>query len=116
MRPFIIFVLTMFLPTISWAAESGMAEAVNLTSSVYGYMGLLLFVVAYALVPFENKIHLRKSKPVMLAAGLIWVLVALGYMTVGDTHTPHEAIRHSLLEYAELFLFPFGGDDLHQRS
>ncbi len=31
--------------------------------------------------------------------------MALGYASVGDTHTPHEAIRHSLLEYAELFLF-----------
>ncbi len=41
----------------------------------------------------------------MLAAGLIWVLVAIAYLRIGDTHTAHEAIKHSLLEYAELFLF-----------
>ncbi len=78
---------------------------VDFTQTVWGYMGVLLFVAAYALVPFENTIHLRKSKPVILAAGVIWVLVALAYIQVGDTHTAHAAIKHSLLEYAELFLF-----------
>jgi Na+/H+ antiporter NhaD/arsenite permease-like protein len=105
MRSLIFFVALIFLPALSWAAESGTAAVLDFTSSAYGYLGLLLFAGAYALVPLENKIHLRKSKPVLLAAGIIWILVALGYASVGDTHTPHEAIRHSLLEYAELFLF-----------
>ena len=60
---------------------------------------------AYTLVPLENKIHLRKSKPVLMAAGLIWLLIAIAYVQQGDTHSAHEAIRHNLLEYAELFLF-----------
>ncbi|MEJ2039844.1 MAG: sodium:proton antiporter NhaD, partial [Desulfosarcinaceae bacterium] len=94
------------LPLCSWA--SGQAEAAghpDFSSSVYGYLGLLLFVIAYSAVPLENKIHLRKSKPVILAAGLIWVLVALAFSSIGDIHTAHEAIKDSLLEYAELFLF-----------
>jgi Na+/H+ antiporter NhaD/arsenite permease-like protein len=78
---------------------------VDLTHTVWGYLGVLLFVGAYALVPFENSIHLRKSKPVLMAAGIIWVLVAIAYIQIGDTHTAHAAIKHSLLEYAELFLF-----------
>jgi Na+/H+ antiporter NhaD/arsenite permease-like protein len=41
----------------------------------------------------------------MLAAGIIWVLVALAYAAMGDTHTPHQAIKNNLIEYAELFLF-----------
>lgn len=99
-----VLFLLLLSPAIVWAsAEQG--AAIDFTSTAYGYMGLLVFVAAYALVPLENKIHLRKSKPVMLAAGVIWILVALGYASVGDTHTAHEAIRHSLLEYAELFLF-----------
>lgn len=81
------------------------AILVDLTHTVWGYLGVLLFVGAYALVPFENSIHLRKSKPVLMAAGIIWVLVAIAYIQIGDTHTAHEAIKHSLLEYAELFLF-----------
>ncbi|MEE4314395.1 MAG: sodium:proton antiporter NhaD [Desulfofustis sp.] len=84
---------------------ASVATAVDLTGTVYGYLAILLFALAYILVPLENVIHLRKSKPVLLAAGLIWILVALAYLGAGDTHTAHEAIRSSLLEYAELFLF-----------
>jgi len=77
----------------------------DLTATSYGIIGLLLFLAAYLLVICEEKLHLRKSKPVLLAAGAIWVLVALGYATQGDTHTPHRAFQANLLEYAELFLF-----------
>ena len=94
------------MPMAAWATEtSAVSAAVNFSSSIYGYLGLFLFVAAYSLVLFEEQIHLRKSKPVLLAAGFIWVLVALAYMSVGDVHTAHEAIKHSFLEYAELFLF-----------
>lgn len=78
---------------------------VNLTGSGLGVFALVLFVAAYTLVIFEEQLHLRKSKPVLLAAGIIWVLVAIAYAAMGDTQTPHEAIKHNLIEYAELFLF-----------
>lgn len=78
---------------------------VNLTGSGLGIFALILFVAAYTLVIFEEQLHMRKSKPVLLAAGIIWVLVAIAYAAMGDTHTPHEAIKHNLIEYAELFLF-----------
>lgn len=93
------------LPGFSWAGGHAAGEAMNMTGSVFGILAVGLFVVAYALVPLENTIHLRKSKPVLVAAGVIWVLVALAYARVGDHHTAHDAIKHSLLEYAELFLF-----------
>jgi len=88
----------------AWASETA-AAVVNLTTTVYGIVALVLFVGAYTLVIFEEKIHLRKSKPVLLAAGIIWILVALAYAAIGDTHTPHTAILGNLTEYAELFLF-----------
>lgn len=37
----------------------------------------LIFVLAYLLVVLEEVTHMRKSKPVMLAAGLIWTLIAI---------------------------------------
>ncbi len=86
-------------------AETADAQVLELTGTVYGCLAVLFFVAAYTLVPLENNIHLRKSKPVLLAAGIIWFLVALAYNGIGDTHTAHEAIKHSLVEYAELFLF-----------
>ncbi len=104
----VIFYVLTLLAAPAVALASGGSEAgtiVDLTGTIWGYLGVFLFVAAYSLVPLENVIHLRKSKPVLMAAGIIWVLVAIAYMQIGDTHTAHEAIRHGLLEYAELFLF-----------
>lgn len=106
MRTVIFTVLLFLSPVVAWAGgDTAGAETTDLTGTVYGYLGIIVFVLAYALVPLENTIHLRKSKPVLLAAGIIWVLLSVTYIGIGDTHTAQEAIRHSLLEYAELFLF-----------
>jgi len=66
---------------------------------------LTVFAVACALVFFEEKLHLRKSKPVMVAAGLIWILVAIAFHHEGRGPEVTIKIRHVLLEFAELFLF-----------
>ena len=66
---------------------------------------LAIFVLAYILVMFEETIHLRKSKPVVLAAGIIWALVAWGAMPLGQSQLVTDAFRHGLGEYAELMLF-----------
>ena len=47
-----------------------------------GWLALFFFVVAYAFVVLEERTHLRKSKPVMLAAALIWAIIA--WHGVGD--------------------------------
>ena len=41
----------------------------------------------------------------MVAAGLIWIIVALSLSAQGDIHTAEKTVRHNLLEFAELFLF-----------
>ncbi len=54
----------------------------------------------------EGFIHLRKSKPVILATGIIWVIVA--YLSESTGHDPEElraTLDHNIIEYAELFLF-----------
>ncbi|MCD6224038.1 MAG: hypothetical protein J7K32_00700 [Deltaproteobacteria bacterium] len=48
---------------------------------------------------------MRKSKPVLLAAGLIWGSIAYVYVNQGFTHTVEAAVRHNILEFSELFLF-----------
>ena len=53
----------------------------------------------------EEFTHLRKSKPVILAAGIIWAMIAFVYAGNVDGHTVEDALRHNLLEFAELFLF-----------
>ncbi len=77
----------------------------DLTTHWAGLLAVAIFVGAYILVILEENIHLRKSKPVIVAAGFIWMLVAFAYAAAGDTSTAEELVRHNLLEFAELFLF-----------
>ena len=105
MKSFGLLFLFLLAPAAAFAAGGHGGAPADLTGTVYGYLGIIIFIAAYTLVPLENNIHLRKSKPVLFAAGIIWVLLAVAYLKIGDTHSAHEAIRHNLLEYAELFLF-----------
>ncbi len=86
-------------------ASEHLSSSPNFQHSIYGYLGLAVFCLAYTVVIFEEKLHLRKSKPVIMAAGIIWIFVAIAYTSIGDTQTAHRAIQHNLQEYAELFLF-----------
>ncbi|GAB6190262.1 sodium:proton antiporter NhaD [Desulfocastanea catecholica] len=103
----LLFCVTLACGTLAFAsAGAGAAvDTAGLTGSFFGILSVLLFVSAYSLVILEEHLHLRKSKPVLLAAGIIWVLVAITFSNAGNTHAAEEAIRHNLLEYAELFLF-----------
>ena len=76
-----------------------------LTIHWVGYCSLLLFVLAYALVLVEEYTHLRKSKPVILAAGIIWGLIAFKSADQHAAEEVSEALRHALVEYSELLLF-----------
>lgn len=87
------------------AALAQEAAAVDLTGEWLGWLAIALFVFAYALVIAEETIHLKKSKPVMVAAGAIWLLAAVALSQHGETELIEEAVRHGLLEFAELFLF-----------
>ena len=80
-------------------------------------ISLLIFVIAYGFVVTEEVTHLRKSKPVLFAAGIIWAMVAwygvaydyskpviisdevVGYVTV------KQAMMHAFSEFSQLMLF-----------
>ena len=93
--------------TFAYAAGGGghAGETLDLTHHWVGYLSIVVFVVAYIFVMLEEVTHMRKSKPVMLGAGIIWGLIGLIYATHGIDHVAEVAIRHNILEYAELFLF-----------
>ena len=103
------FALTGFVAFAAWAtpvAASEMPEEfLDLTNHAVGYVALAVFVLAYVAVMGEEFTHLRKSKPVLLAAGVIWGLIGWIYAAHGLTHAAEAAVRHNILEYAELFLF-----------
>lgn len=96
--------LTMILPALSFASSNA-GEIPHLTGTGLGLTALILFVFAYGLVIAEEKLHMRKSKPVIVAAGIIWVLVALAYAGIGQQDKVGAILDHNLLEYGELFLF-----------
>ena len=87
------------------AAAEGSAAIPVLWDHWAGFVSLAVFFAAYALVIGEETLHLRKSKPVMVAAGVIWVFVAIAYGQADASAAAEEAVRHNLLEFAELFLF-----------
>lgn len=65
--------LSLLLFPLTALAESagGAVQIPELSASFYGYASVAIFILAYSLVPLENNIHLLKSKPVLVAAGLI---------------------------------------------
>ena len=99
----IIFLLLGFFPGLSLASAG--VQNLNLTTHWAGFLSLILFVIAYVFVMVEEFTHFRKSKPVILVAGLIWAIIAGVYASHGLPHAAEEALRHNILEYAELFLF-----------
>lgn len=86
-------------------AESDMHPAFDLTRHWVGYASIGIFLLAYVLAMFEESTMLRKSKPMVFAASLIWVLIASIYVKGGMGEQSGHAFRASLEGYAELFLF-----------
>ena len=105
--PRLALLLTALLPLPAVAGEATTPPNMGLTSHPIGLAALVIFVMAYVLVVLEEKLHLRKSKPVMLAAALIWGLIAWQAETSSSLPTGFaaDAFRHIFLEFSELFFF-----------
>ncbi len=77
----------------------------DLTMHWVGFATLVIFILAYAVVITEEMNHMRKSVPVLLAAGVIWAIIAGYYVQQGHVHETEAALERFLVEFAELFLF-----------
>lgn len=100
-----VLAMGLMIPVSAYAATSGLPLTWDLTGSTYGLIALFVFVLAYFFVVAEEALHLRKSKPMMVAAAIIWIMVPLAYAAHGNTSIPEKAVRENLLEYVELLLF-----------
>jgi len=65
----------------------------------------MLFVATYVLVVLEETVQMRKSAPVMLAAGPIWVLIGVAFTLNDQPELAQERALQIIEEYGELFLF-----------
>lgn len=100
----LLFTVISLLFSVSVLAAEPSADRIDLTSSTVGYAAIVIFILAYILVMGEEKLHMRKSKPVLVAAGVIWILI--GFVYSGDNAVlAEEAFRENLLKFAELMLF-----------
>src|SRR5690625_983771 len=89
-----------------WSASAqASAGPIDLTTSIYGIIAVAVLVVAYLLVMTEEKLHMRKSKPVLVAAGIIWILIGWVYTQADMSDYADTAYKATLLEFAELLLF-----------
>ncbi len=101
--------LALLLPSVSFAEEAiGTAsppQRIDMTQHWVGYLSLLVFAVAYLLAMIEEVTDLRKSKPMVFAASIIWIFIAAIYALGGMSEQAGIAFRAALEGYAELFLF-----------
>lgn len=100
------------LTSLAWtgmAVASGPSPELMFGPDTLGWIGpasIAIFVLAYVAVMTEEVHHLRKSKPAILAAGVIWMLI--GVRDAGSVETSglmHEALMHELSGFSSLFLF-----------
>ena len=96
--------LMLCLPCVTLAAEES-AKALDLTEHWVGYTALVVFSIAYLLAMVEEVTELKKSKPMVFAASVIWILIATVYVNRGMSEQAGLVFRSSLEAYAELFLF-----------
>lgn len=75
-----------------------------LTTTWAGYASLICFIFAYALVILEDRLHLRKSKPVIVFGVMMWMLIAMYERGTGGGHAG-EHVKHLIGEIGELFFF-----------
>ncbi|MBK8814647.1 MAG: sodium:proton antiporter NhaD [Methylococcaceae bacterium] len=103
-----LLLILLLLPTFAFATEATTAnspQSLNLSHHWVGYLSLVLFSVAYILAMTEEITDLRKSKPMVFAASLIWVFIGAVYVHNGMKEEVGVAFRSVLISYAELFLF-----------
>jgi Na+/H+ antiporter NhaD/arsenite permease-like protein len=84
---------------------SVLSAPLDLTNHWVGYFCLFILILAYIAAMLEEVIELRKSKPMLLGAALMWLAIAFIYRLEGSPDLAVKAFKENLLAYTELFLF-----------
>lgn len=100
LKTFFAFMTCLLLAAPAFASEA--VAHLNATDTLAGYLAVIAFFVAYLLVVGEEKLHLRKSKPVLIGAGIIWLMVSL---VSPDPEASKAAFSANFLDFTELMLF-----------
>ncbi len=102
-RFILAFLIWLALPSIATASE---LEILGLVATERGIYCVLIFIIAYILVMTEEFIELKKSKPVIVAAVIIWAEVAYLANSKGVAADElQRVIAGNVNEYGQLMLF-----------
>lgn len=83
-----------------------MHEQLHLTTTWVGILSLIIFVVGYYFIAAEDKYHINKAKPALLAGTSIFMLIGLYFSINGmDGHALETAVEHLIVEIAGIFFF-----------
>jgi Na+/H+ antiporter NhaD/arsenite permease-like protein len=104
LKKLVAVLLIILLPICSFANDA-VSTHLNETSNTLAIIAIVVFCLAYIFVVTEDLTHLNKSKPVVLAAGIIWVLVALVGNATDSSSIVSANFDHVMIEYGELLLF-----------
>ena len=78
----------------------------DLTAHPVGFLSLAIFLIAYGFVVCEELSKMEKSKPVLVAAGLIWALIGFAYTQAGESAAAEAAAQHTIFEYRRIVPLP----------
>lgn len=79
-----------------------------MTATFAGYVSVFIFITAYLMIALEDKIHINKSKPALLAGTLIYIIIAIHYAYYGkDIEGLHNNIEHLIVEISSIYFFLF---------
>ncbi len=93
------------LPWLAQAETTVASTPLDLTRSWAGYFSLGIIVLVYVGAMIEDLTFLKKSKPMLFGASLIWLAILIVYREHGDTTLAVQAFRDNLMAYMELLLF-----------
>ena len=105
LTPLVTLGLTLW-PAVVLATSGPRENTLDPTQDPRALVCLLLFILAYLFVIAEEAIHMRKSKTLVLAGCIIWVIIGLAAPNYGVTREElRHAVMHDVDEYGALALF-----------
>jgi len=83
-----------------------MHEQLHLTTTWVGILSLIIFVLGYYFIAAEDKYHINKAKPALLAGTSIFMLIGLYFSINGlDGHSLETAVERLIVEISGIFFF-----------
>ena len=100
-------VLLLMLSAIGFASgDTVTTEHLDLTKTWVGFLSLIVFVVGYYFIAAEDKYHINKAKPALLAGTTIFMLIGLYFAINGiDGHPLEEEVKNLIYEIAGIYFF-----------